>query len=792
MPAPATIDDFLEVVRKSNQVDPGRLEAYLHQHRGGDTLPPDPRKFAALLVREGILTNFQAEQFLQGRYRGFQLGGYRIIERLGAGGTGTVYLAEHEVMKRRVALKVLPAAFAADPAVLERFRREAQAAAALDHPNIVRAYDFRHEGQLHFLVMEYVNGPSLEQVLQGQGPLPVGVACEYARQAAVGLQHAHEAGLVHRDVKPGNLLVDPSGIVKILDMGLARFSPEGQESVTRQFDENAVMGTADYLAPEQAINLHNVDSRADIYSLGATLYALLAGRAPFAEGTVTQKLLWHQMRDPTPLDEVRPDVPPEVADLVAGMMAKDPERRYQTAAEVAEALEPYSTATPTPQGPARPGQSNGTGSSPYVRANRVGPVTAARRMNVPGADAYAEQFPRSLGLPDDEDDRDEEPARRREPEPRGPAAEDPVGVMGVLLLGGVITTVLLLVGGVIAFLVFGPSPTATSVPDPEEELPRRKPGPSRPAAQPPGPSDRLPDVVGVVRTLRGHPRPLERVAFMPDGKRLAVSCRDGIIYLWDVLAGRRLTEVRGHSGEVFFVSFTANGSQLLSCGADGTARLSLLPEGRQFKLFPHQKKGRAWCAVFGRSEDEVLTAGDDGVLRLWDARSGQKQKDMPGHTKAINGLAYRPGKGHQAVTASWDNTLRLWDLDKGQTVRTLRGHSDRCASVAVTPDGRTAVSGGYDATVRLWDLDSGKNVHTFPGHDKQVWIVAVSPDGRRALSGGIDRKVRLWDLVGRRLEHTYDGHAKEVTGLAFTPDGRHFASCSVDQTVRVWGLPPRR
>src|SRR5262245_9789116 len=201
MPAPATIDDFLEVVRKSNQVDPGRLEAYLHQHRKGDTLPPDPKKFAALLVREGILTNFQAEQFLQGRYKGFQLGGYRILERLGAGGTGTVYLAEHEVMKRRVALKVLPAAFASDPAVLERFRREAQAAAALDHPNIVRAYDFRHEGQLHFLVMEYVNGPSLEQVLQSQGPLEVGVACEYARQAAVGLQHAHEAGLVHRDIK---------------------------------------------------------------------------------------------------------------------------------------------------------------------------------------------------------------------------------------------------------------------------------------------------------------------------------------------------------------------------------------------------------------------------------------------------------------------------------------------------------------------------------------------------------------------------------------------------------------
>src|SRR5258708_7843869 len=206
MPAPVTIDDFLDVVRKSNQIDNDRLTAYLEVHRQHGTLPPDPRKLAALLIREGLLTTFQAEQFLLGKYKGFQLGGYRLIERIGSGGTGTVYLAEHEVMRRRVALKILPAQLANDPATLERVRREAQAVAALDHPNIARAYDFRQEGLLHFLVMEYVNGPSLQDVLQRQGPLPVEVACEYIRQAATGLQHAHENNLVHRDVKPANLL----------------------------------------------------------------------------------------------------------------------------------------------------------------------------------------------------------------------------------------------------------------------------------------------------------------------------------------------------------------------------------------------------------------------------------------------------------------------------------------------------------------------------------------------------------------------------------------------------------
>ena len=186
------------------------------------------RELAALLVRDGVITGFQAEQFLLGKHRGFLLGGYRILERLGAGGTGTVYLAEHQVMKRRVALKVLPASYAADPAVLERFRREAQAVAALDHPNIVRAYDFRQEGQLHVLVMEYVNGPNLQEIVQRQGALPIPLACDYIRQAAIGLQHAHDAGLVHRDIKPANLLVDASGTVKLLDLGLRASRRKGR------------------------------------------------------------------------------------------------------------------------------------------------------------------------------------------------------------------------------------------------------------------------------------------------------------------------------------------------------------------------------------------------------------------------------------------------------------------------------------------------------------------------------------------------------------------------------------
>jgi serine/threonine protein kinase len=348
MAAPTTIAEFLEVARKSKQVDCGRLEAYLDDQRH-EPMPAKPRKFAQQLIREGLLTLFQAEQFLQGKYKGFHLGGYRILDRLGAGGAGTVYLAEHEVMRRKVAIKVLPTPFAEDKELLERFHLEARAAALLDHPNVVHVLDYRSEGPLHFIVMEYIEGPNLQQMVNRRGSLPIALACDYIRQAAIGLQHAHEAGLVHRDVKPANLLVASDGLVKVLDLGLARYEPEGADSVTQRFNNRMVLGTADYLAPEQALNLHNVDARADVYSLGATLFTLLAGRPPFHEGSLGQKLMWHQMREPPAVTQFRPDVPAKLAVIVAKMLAKRPEDRFQSALEVIETLTSWADPTPRPE-----------------------------------------------------------------------------------------------------------------------------------------------------------------------------------------------------------------------------------------------------------------------------------------------------------------------------------------------------------------------------------------------------------------------------------------------------------
>jgi serine/threonine protein kinase len=343
MGSPASVGDFLDLVRKSGLVPNESLESILNQLNSTES---GIDHLASTLVQAGLLTKFQAKQVKLGRYKKFTIAGkYRLLELLGVGGMGAVYLCEHSLMRRLVAVKVLPVdKLASDPTALQRFHREAQAVASLDHPNIVRAFDIDKYETLHFLVMEYVDGSSLQEIIARYTVKkrcfdPVRAA-HYIAQAAAGLQHAGELGLIHRDIKPGNLLLDRNGTIKLLDMGLARFFDHRHDGLTEKFDDKCILGTADYLAPEQATNAP-IDIRADIYGLGGTLYFMLTGSSPFPDGSIAQKLLAHQRQDPKPIQAFRADVPPELISVVSRMMAKNPDERYQTPNEVIEALAPW-------------------------------------------------------------------------------------------------------------------------------------------------------------------------------------------------------------------------------------------------------------------------------------------------------------------------------------------------------------------------------------------------------------------------------------------------------------------
>jgi serine/threonine protein kinase len=341
---PTTTLDFLELVRRSELIEEKRFEDYLQAHRDGALLPEQPKKLARQLIRDGLLTRFQAEQLLMGRYKPFTLAGkYRLLERIGVGGMGYVYLCEHTALCRRVAIKVLPTEHADNDDVRERFFREARAAAALDHANLARVHDIEWDGKMPFLVMEYVDGRSFHDIVGRRGPMSVERAAHYITQAALGLDHACSRGLVHRDVKPANILLDRSGTVKLLDLGLARFFTEQADELTAQSGGNKhILGTADYVAPEQAMDSHNADVRADIYGLGCTLYFLLIGKAPFHDRkSLGQKLMAHQNDQPVAVHTLRSEVPKALDAVIFKMMSKDPNQRYQTPRELIEALEPW-------------------------------------------------------------------------------------------------------------------------------------------------------------------------------------------------------------------------------------------------------------------------------------------------------------------------------------------------------------------------------------------------------------------------------------------------------------------
>lgn len=338
----ATAEKLVELVEKSQLAEPEALsqalDAIRAEHRG--SLPAEPAKLAKELEKRKVVTRWHSEKLLVGKYKGFFLGKHKLLGHIGSGGMSSVYLAEHTKMHDLRAIKVLPQSKLGKASYLARFQQEAKAIASLNHPNIVRAHDIDNQGNTHYIVMEYVDGDDLQTIVKKKGPLPFDKVADYIAQAAHGLQHAHDVGLIHRDVKPANVLINSQGRVKLLDLGLALFADEDQASLTMDFNDK-VLGTADYLAPEQALNSHQVDHRADLYGLGCTMYFLLVGHPPFPDGTIAQRIARHQKEMPKEIRKIRPECPGELEGICWKLMQKDPKFRYSTASKAAEVLEAW-------------------------------------------------------------------------------------------------------------------------------------------------------------------------------------------------------------------------------------------------------------------------------------------------------------------------------------------------------------------------------------------------------------------------------------------------------------------
>jgi serine/threonine protein kinase len=620
------------------------------------------------------------------------IAGYETLSQLGAGGMGIVYKARELELDRIVALKVIRRDLLSSVDAVERFRREAMKTAQLLHPHIVIVYAAGRSGDTHFYAMEYVEGIDLKHLVEQLGRLEVWRACEYIRQTALGLQHAHERGMVHRDIKPANLIVtlpalDPTplaaagtppapaepcpsrgSIIKILDLGLARWhrfgDPNSDSTLT---SPGGMMGTLDFIAPEQAEDARQADIRADVYGLGCTLYYLLSGQVPYPGGNWIEKVNRHRTDRPRPLSQLRPDLPPGIEQVVDRLMANRREERYQTPAEVVAAMEPFRE---------RPAHRSGS-TSGVIRL-----TTLIRNM-----------FRRFSGHTDLVLSVAFSPDGRR------------------ALSGSADGTVRLwnVENGQQLRCFTGHRDFVLSVAFSPDGLRAVSAGCDR--------TVRLWDVQTgrELRCFSGHIDLVWSVAFSPDGRRVLSGSGgtvgpDGTVTtgtehtarLWDAITGAELRRFEGHTNHITHVCFSRNGRRALSASADRT-------------------------------------------VRLWNVHSGRELNRFEGHTDLIWNAAFSPA-GRQVLSVSQDGTLRWWDVLSAQQLHCFSVQSESIESVAVSADGRRALCGAADGSVWLWDVHQGKKHRSFDNHKGPVLCVAFSPDEHFALSGGADKTLRLYPL----------------------------------------------
>jgi serine/threonine-protein kinase len=790
----ASVTDLLDTLRRLELIDAATLDSLALE-----TLPDDPKALARTLAGRGWLTPFQINRLFLDQAGGLRFGPFVLLEKLGEGGMGQVFKAR-DAAGELAALKVIRKDRLDNPDAVRRFRREIEAAAGLRDEHVVACQGaYESEGALA-LALEYVEGTDLARLVQKRGPLPVAEAVEYVRQAALGLQHAHERGLVHRDVKPSNLMVTPAGTVKLLDLGLARREALGEtEASSTLTRDGLVLGTPDYIAPEQIEDAHGVDGRADLYALGCTLYFLLSGQVPFPGGTVARKLTRHLSEEPAALESLRPDVPGTLAGVVRKLMARRREARYPSAAAAAEALASW------------PRQAL------LAVAVPVGPPPTVTDSALQETNPFA-------GL----HDRTEAEAVRPSAWRRWPWMAGAV----VLLLAALLAW---------HFRPTGPGPVSVP-PTATHALDLLDPADIPEDARWEGQPAELVAVLG--RSRLRHPGTfgggLSGVAFRADGEVLASAWSLRSLRLWDPRSGRLLAAVAEplDSGSVLALAFAPSGNRLALAGDRSAAVTQGTPEGLRDVVRLAGFNGKARSVTFSPDGRWLAVASEEGKVYVWDGQRPQASPPavLTASKKRVLGLAFSRD-GALMATAGEEPAVRLWRPGSDGWVEAGQlPHDDDAYTVLFLPDGKTLAVGLIGCRLCLWDLGARDRPRAVfqvgaanyspirmvsPDSDTLVVIenrltcsiwrglsknlciadppgsfpppavhgVAVSPDGRTVVLGYADHTLSFWDRQPKGWAERWpvQSHTQPLRALAFSEDGRGLLSLCSQRLCR-WDL----
>jgi WD40 repeat protein/serine/threonine protein kinase len=728
----------------------------------------NPRALASELVERGWLTAYQVKQLFLGRGGELLLDPYIVMERLGEGAAGQVFKARHQHMQRIAALKVIRKELLSDAEVLQRFYREIQVTSQISHANVVHAYDAGPIGANHMMVMEYVEGTDLHRRVKDSGPLPAALACDYVRQTALGLQYIHECGLVHRDLKPSNLLVTPDGQVKILDLGLARLQPGNGRQTGNPLTQigAGMMGTPDYLAPEQAISLSNVDIRADIYSLGCTFFFLLTGQPPFAAGTMAQKLMRHQQAPVPSVRQLQPKLPKELDRILGRMLAKKPDQRYPTPDALAQDLAAVLRNRSLRVGKAAPPLRSSDKRSPSASSARPAGNTGRPRL----------------------------PGRRK----------IQLALAALLLAVGLVGGLLLLPGQRPSSRTEAQAGVGSAI--------QASVGPatSRPTSQK-RPADQRGELVAVWGEARGrHWGPVNCVTFATDGKQLASGGNDRVVRIWDAASRGELAVLGEGPGAVSLVAYSPDGRMLAACSRESNERPAELRawDAGTFKLvrsIPFARGENIVGMHFAPDGQTIFTLGSrlenrqpGAQIKFYDPHTGQEKKppvSVPG-----NFLAMRLSTDGKMLATANQNQCTVWSGDNFQKLSSFPAPDGATVSaLAFAPDGQTLAAvvfrGALAPEVRLLDPATGKEKLTMPVGLASLTALEWSPDNRLLAvagpreAGRLESEVQVLDASNGQKRAIFPVQGLPVTDMAFAPDSKTtLATCGQDHNVRLWDL----
>ena len=673
---------------------------------------------------------------------GQSLGQYELRGLLGKGGMGAVYQAYQSSLKRIVAIKVMDSTLAEQPGFIERFNREAETAAALEHHHIIPIYDYGNQRSISYVVMRLLTGGSLAQRVAKQatgkreGP-SMGEVVELLKQLASALDYAHSRGVVHRDIKPGNIMFDKHGRGYLVDFGIAQLA-DASRVITAP---GVVLGTPHYMAPEQW-GSQEIGPAADQYALAVVTYLLVTGRTPFQADTPLSFMHKHLNELPTPAGTLRPDLPAGITAVLERALAKEPAGRFPTVTAFAQAFErAVAGQVGEPSGffsvPARPSEAT------------VSPWAASSQ----GAAERKPLFKRPLI----------------------PLVGGLAALLVVILIGAFLIRAMIGGGGETPAADVGPvatasqvettrpvesvQSTATSV-SPQETV---APGalPASPTSAPTLPAE--PSLIPASHPIDAANAPqlemlnwMEQfgaptgIAMSPDGRLLVVGTHFDIDVYDMADLGTPLYSLEGHK-TLDDVALSPDGVMLASAGSSF-----------------------------------------DNTIRLWDlSRGGVEKAVLTGHTDAVLGLAYSPD-GAKIASASADKSVRIWDAQTGTELFLAFDHAQRVLSVAFSPDGKVLASGGDDGVVRLWDVETGESLNVLETPNYTVGSVAFSSDGALlASAGSYSQEIRLWNAQSGEPVTILHGHAQEggsggVHSLAFAPDSALLASGGGDRSIRIW------